>query len=150
MSRPLPPRRRHRHVLLQRRPGLGRTARWSPAHVVEHALDIPLPGGPSTMPRRSGGTDFLAICRTSCRVPGVEAAPRGGRGISTISPAIVAVDAEGRALRPAILYGIDTRATRRSRSWSADGPRLIPNPRRPRSSGSGATSRKSGRARAGS
>lgn len=39
-----------------------------------------------------------------------------GLGLSGIGPAVVPTDAEGRALRPAILYGIDTRATEQIRT----------------------------------
>ena len=83
-------------------------------HVVEHALDIPAPGWAEHDTEKVWWHGFLQICRSLLRVRAARR-PRGGRGISTISPAMVAVDTEGRALRPAILYGIDTRAAARDR-----------------------------------
>lgn len=80
--------------------------------VQEHALDIPGPGRAEHDPEKVWWHGFLEICRGLLAVPGVEARRVEAVGISTISPAIVAVDGEGRALRPAILYGIDTRAAR--------------------------------------
>ena len=78
---------------------------------VEHSLDIPSPGWAEHDPERVWWGDFLLICRDLLQTSGVKPASIEALGVSTISPAVVAVDAEGRALRPAILYGIDTRAT---------------------------------------
>ncbi len=78
---------------------------------VEHSLDIPSPGRAEHDPEGVWWGDFLLICRDLLRTSGVTAGSIEALGVSTISPAVVAVDAEGRALRPAILYGIDTRAT---------------------------------------
>jgi xylulokinase len=80
--------------------------------VVEHALDIPGPGRAEHDPEKVWWHGFIHICRSLLAAPGVEGRQVQAVGISTISPAIVAVDGQGRALRPAILYGIDTRAAR--------------------------------------
>ncbi len=79
---------------------------------VEHTLDIPAPGRAEHDPEKVWWHDLRAICAALLRA--VDADPRAIQavGISTISPAVVAVDGDGNALRPAILYGIDTRATR--------------------------------------
>lgn len=82
------------------------------SHVVEHALDIPGPGRAEHDPEKVWWRGFIEICRALLAAPGAAAGRVDAVGISTISPAIVAVDGEGRALRPAILYGIDTRASR--------------------------------------
>jgi xylulokinase len=79
---------------------------------VEHSLDIPGPGRAEHDPDKVWWHDFALICSELLRVSAVDARAIAGIGISTISPAVVIVDGEGRALRPAILYGIDTRATR--------------------------------------
>jgi len=77
---------------------------------VEHGLDIPEAGRAEHDPDRVWWGDFLAICRGILATAGVDARDIAGVGISTISPAVVVVDEDGRALRPAILYGIDSRA----------------------------------------
>ncbi len=63
------------------------------------------------MRKRSGGAISARWPATCWRAPGSDPRRIAGIGISTISPAVVAVDEQGIALRPAILYGIDTRAT---------------------------------------
>jgi xylulokinase len=79
--------------------------------MVEHPLDIPSPGRAEHDPEKVWWGDFTLICRALLEASGVKPADIAAIGVSTISPAVVAVDAGGRALRPAILYGIDTRAT---------------------------------------
>ena len=80
------------------------------SHGVEHSLSLPKPGWAEHDPELVWWHDFLEIVHvlleTSRISPGLIAA----LGISTISPAVVAVGKQGLALRPAILYGIDTRA----------------------------------------
>ena len=73
----------------------------------------------------SGGRKFVALARELVR------GRRGGRRVcvSGIGPCLCPLDAPGRPLRPAILYGIDTRAEREiaeltarsgpARSWRA-------------------------------
>ena len=78
---------------------------------VEHSLDIPPPGRAEHDPEKVWWGDFTRICRELLAASGVKPVSIAAIGISTISPAVVAVDAGGRALRPAILYGINTRAT---------------------------------------
>jgi xylulokinase len=79
--------------------------------MVEHSLDIPSPGRAEHDPEKVWWRDFLLICSDLLKLSGIEPGAIEAIGVSTISPAVVAVDAAGRALRPAILYGIDTRAT---------------------------------------
>jgi len=79
---------------------------------VEHSLSLPRPGWAEHDPESVWWKDFLELCGailSRSRVPPTSIA---AVGISTISPAVVVVDDAGRALRPAILYGIDTRATK--------------------------------------
>lgn len=73
-----------------------------------HQLSLPRPGWAEHDGETVWWADFVAIVREL-------AAHEGGRiaavGVSGIGPAVLPVDAAGRSLRPAILYGIDTRAT---------------------------------------
>jgi xylulokinase len=79
---------------------------------VEHELSLPQPGWAEHDPEKVWWGDFRALVRQLLQNAGVESRRIAGIGISTISPAVVAADQRGLALRPAILYGIDTRATR--------------------------------------
>jgi xylulokinase len=78
---------------------------------VEHSLSLPHPGWAEHDPDAVWWKDFLHLCSTLLAATRVPSASIAAVGISTISPAVVIVDAAGKALRPAILYGIDTRAT---------------------------------------
>jgi xylulokinase len=53
--------------------------------------------------------DFVALARSLTAAAGD--AQILGLGVSGIGPCLLPADAEGRPLRPAILYGVDTRAT---------------------------------------
>jgi xylulokinase len=79
--------------------------------IVEHSLDMPRPGHAEHDPEKVWWHDFRTICADLLSVSGTDPRRIAGIGISTISPAVVPVDDTGKALRPAILYGIDTRAT---------------------------------------
>jgi xylulokinase len=80
--------------------------------VEEHALEIPRPGCAEHDAERAWWHDFVAI--TNSLLSSAKSAPGqvAGIGLSAISPAILPIDREGRPLRKAILYGIDTRATK--------------------------------------
>lgn len=76
---------------------------------VEHAIAVPAPGLAEQDADRVWWDDFVEVARRL--VSGLPAgATIGGLGISTCGPCLVPVDDRGRALRPGILYGIDTRA----------------------------------------
>lgn len=79
------------------------------SHVVEHGISMPRPGWVEQDADGIWWKDLVEICRavTSERYPASEIA---GIGVSAIGPCLLPVDAEGRPLRPGILYGIDTRA----------------------------------------
>lgn len=72
-----------------------------------HTLSLPRPGWAEHDGEAVWWADFVAIASEL-------ADKAGGRiaavGVSGIGPAVLPVDEAGRALRPAILYGIDTRA----------------------------------------
>ena len=73
-----------------------------------HELSLPRPGHAEHDAEAVWWADFTAICRELLeRAP----APPSALCVSGIGPCLLAADAAGRPLRPAILYGIDTRAT---------------------------------------
>ncbi|NLF02364.1 MAG: FGGY-family carbohydrate kinase [Anaerolineales bacterium] len=81
------------------------------AAAAEHTLSLPRPGWAEHDPEGVWWRDFVSICRELLAKSGIEPQRIAAVGISTISPAVVAIDRRGAPLRPAILYGIDTRAT---------------------------------------
>ncbi len=81
------------------------------SQVVEHPLEIPRPGWAEHDAETTWWTDFLAITRSLINSSGISPQRIAAIGFSAISPAVLPMDAEGRPLRKAILYGIDTRAT---------------------------------------
>lgn len=74
-----------------------------------HELSLPRPGWAEHDAEQVWWADFKAICADLLpRVDGALAAVC----VSGIGPCLLAADEAGQPLRPAILYGIDTRATR--------------------------------------
>jgi xylulokinase len=74
----------------------------------EHELSLPRPGWAEHDAEHTWWADVLAVC--------AELAPLAGDGllgmcVSGIGPCVVPCDSRVRPLRPAILYGIDTRST---------------------------------------
>jgi xylulokinase len=82
------------------------------AHGVEHGISMPQPGWVEHDAESIWWHDFTAICRAVLEKSGVDRRQIAGVGVSTIAPCVLPVDEEGRPLRPGILYGIDTRASR--------------------------------------
>lgn len=72
-----------------------------------HQLSLPRPGWAEHDGETVWWADFVAIAR---ELAGHEGGRIAAVGVSGIGPAVLPVDAAGRSLRPAILYGIDTRA----------------------------------------
>lgn len=81
------------------------------SHVCEHELSLPQPGWAEHDPEGIWWGEFKVIVNTLLETSRINPKQIAGLGISSISPAVVALDKDGRALRPAILYGIDTRAS---------------------------------------
>ena len=77
----------------------------------EHPLEIPRPGWAEHDAETAWWHDFVVITRTLVSLGRIDPRQIAGIGFSAISPAILPIDREGRPLRKAILYGIDTRAT---------------------------------------
>lgn len=80
-------------------------------HVIPHTIDMPRPGWVEQDADGSWWHDCVAICRQLLAQSGIDSRHIAALGISSTSPCVLPVDAGGRPLRPAILYGIDTRAT---------------------------------------
>lgn len=75
-----------------------------------HGMDVPRPGWAEQDADAVWWADVSSIARRLAA-----AVPEGDRiagvGVSAIGPTVLPLDAGGRPLRPAILYGVDTRAT---------------------------------------
>ena len=75
--------------------------------VREHALSTPRPGWVEHDAERVWWGDFTGIAR---ELAGAADEPVVAVGVSGIGPCLLVTDRDGTPLRPAILYGIDTRA----------------------------------------
>jgi xylulokinase len=82
------------------------------SHTVQHDLSMPKPRWVEHDAETVWWNDFTQICRAILHDSSVVPARIAAAGVSTISPCVLPVDGGGRPLRPAILYGIDTRAVR--------------------------------------
>lgn len=76
----------------------------------DHGMSIPQPGWAEQDADAVWWADVVTVARSL-----TAAVPTGDRiaavAVSAIGPTLVALDEHGRPLRPAILYGVDTRAT---------------------------------------
>jgi len=77
-----------------------------------HQLSLPRPGWAEHDGEAVWWSDFVAIARELTAHESATGSRIAALCVSGIGPAVLPVDAAGAALRPAILYGIDTRATR--------------------------------------
>jgi len=75
-----------------------------------HEMRVPRPGWAEHRPEEDWWGDTVKICQALMAESGVANTQVGALAISAIGPCLVPVDADGRALRDAILYGVDTRA----------------------------------------
>ena len=80
------------------------------AHDIEHNLSMPAPGWVEHDPDQVWWGEFALICRELLARTGIDPRSIQGVGVSGIGPCVLPVDEDGHPLRPAILYGIDTRA----------------------------------------
>lgn len=77
---------------------------------VEHGLSLPRPGWAEHDAEAIWWGELVQLCRAL--LSGTYAGDDvGAVGVSAIGPCMLPVDAGGRPLRPAVLYGVDTRAT---------------------------------------
>jgi len=77
-----------------------------------HGLDMPRPGFVEHDADKVWWHDFVTIVRNLLQKTGVKPKEILAIGTSAIGPCVLPIDDHGNPLRPAILYGIDTRATR--------------------------------------
>lgn len=75
-----------------------------------HGLSIPRPGWAEHDADGVWWSDFCNLSQELLQKSGLPPASIAGVAASAIGPCMLPVDREGRPLRPAILYGIDTRA----------------------------------------
>ena len=81
-------------------------------HIVPHEMDMPKPGHFEHDADKVWWHDFQEIVKGLLEKSEINSSQVLGIGISAIGSCVLPVDANGQPLRPAILYGIDTRATR--------------------------------------
>lgn len=81
------------------------------SHTVPHGMDMPRPGFFEHDADKVWWHDFVEIAQNLLKNSGVDAKKILGIGTSAIGSCVLPIDEKGNALRPGILYGIDTRAS---------------------------------------
>ncbi len=81
------------------------------SHTVEHTMDIPRAGWAEQDADAVWWADVVAICQTLLNGSPYRGEDVAGVALSAIGPCMLPLDAEGKPLRPGILYGVDTRAS---------------------------------------
>ena len=84
--------------------------------MAEHAMSFPRPGWAEQDADAVWWEDVVTVCRQLFGSGNFSGSDVAGVGISGVGPCLLPLDASGRPLRPAILYGIDTRAQRENRA----------------------------------
>jgi xylulokinase len=79
--------------------------------VVPHGMDMPKPGYFEHDADRVWWHDFVIIVKNLLDISGIDPKQILGIGTSAIGSCVLPIDESGQPLRPAILYGIDTRTT---------------------------------------
>ena len=79
-------------------------------HSIEHGLEMPRPGWAEHDADAVWWDEFCAICRALLEDSGVKAEEVKAVGTSGLGACALPIGADGKPLRKAILYGIDTRA----------------------------------------
>jgi len=79
--------------------------------VVPHGIDMPEPGWVEQDAEAVWWGDTIALCRQMLSGQPYSGADVAAVAVSAIGPCLVPLDDHDRALRPGILYGVDTRAT---------------------------------------
>ncbi|RJQ44313.1 MAG: carbohydrate kinase [Anaerolineaceae bacterium] len=80
-------------------------------HVVEHGLEMPKPGYFEHDADKVWWHDFVEICHQILKTSNINPKDVLAVGTSAIGSCVLPIDKDGNALRPGILYGIDTRAS---------------------------------------
>lgn len=79
-------------------------------HSEPHGFEMPRPGWAEQDAEAVWWRDFRAISRALINGAEIDPARIAGVAVSAIAPTMLPLDADNKPLRPAILYGIDTRA----------------------------------------
>ena len=79
-------------------------------HAVPHGFEMPRPGWAEQDADAVWWHDFCLISRQLVQQAGIDARRIAGVACSAIAPTMLPLDEKNQPLRPAILYGIDTRA----------------------------------------
>ncbi|MCY4465817.1 MAG: FGGY-family carbohydrate kinase [Chloroflexi bacterium] len=80
-------------------------------HSIAHTFDMPQPGWAEQDAEAIWWSDFCQISRALIQQADIDPARIAGLACSAIAPTMLPLDKDYRPLRPAILYGIDTRAS---------------------------------------
>jgi len=78
---------------------------------IGHEMSIPRPGWAEHDAQDVWWHDFVHLSRQMLSESGIDPAMIEGVGVSAIAPCVLPIDISGDALRPGILYGVDTRAS---------------------------------------
>jgi len=81
------------------------------SHATPHGLDMPKPGFFEHDAEQVWWRDFCLIVKNLLQKSGIDPKEVLAIGASAIGSCVLPIDEQGQPLRPAILYGIDTRAT---------------------------------------
>jgi len=81
------------------------------SHVIPHDMSMPKPGYFEQDADGIWWHDFVEIVRHLFATSGIDPGQILGIGTSAIGPCVLPINAEGKPLRPGILYGIDTRSS---------------------------------------
>jgi len=82
------------------------------SHVVKHRMSIPHPGWAEQDADEVWWADTVTICRALLDGHPYTGEDVAALALSAIGPCMVPLDSRGRPVRPAILYGVDTRAVK--------------------------------------
>lgn len=89
------------------------------SETIAHSMDLPRPGWAEVDAEAMWWREVCAISKTlMAKVPGGDVV--GAMCVSGVGPCLVLCDSDLRPLRPAILYGVDTRATAEIASLTAE------------------------------
>ncbi len=78
---------------------------------IRHEMSIPHPGWAEQDADGVWWHDFVHLCQTLFNETEYSGKNVSGIGVSAIGPCLLPLDAKGRPLRPAVLYGVDARAS---------------------------------------
>ncbi len=90
---------------------VGLDGRIHAQHSVPHGFDMPRPGWAEQDADAVWWRDFCLISHALIAKAGIAPGRIAALSCSAIAPTMLPLDADGKPLRPAILYGIDTRAS---------------------------------------